>query len=156
MSYSNPNPNLSSLRKQPTFGDVTTGFPAKWHLRNERRNSIRIARHYPDLGSSSDWLNQICHAAWPIRCTTQTWVVMHHQYGNSCAHFSFRGETSSGNAKSQLFSQAIPWGTSFPFYPSRFCGSTLPMTWYPWSMTLYLWPMTYTHNTWLFCCSQVH
>ena len=117
--------------------------PAKWHLRNERRNSIRITRHYPDLGSSSDWLNQISHAAWPIRCTTQTWVVMHHQYGNSCAHFSFRGETSSGNAKSQLFSQAIPWGTSFPFYPSRFCGSTLPMTWYPWSMTLYLWPMTY-------------
>ena len=28
-----------SLRKQPTFGDVTTGFTAKWRLRNERRNS---------------------------------------------------------------------------------------------------------------------
>ena len=24
----------SSLRKQPTFGDATTGFPAKWRLRN--------------------------------------------------------------------------------------------------------------------------
>ena len=31
-----------SLRKQPTFGDVTTGFPAKWRLRNERRNSTQI------------------------------------------------------------------------------------------------------------------
>ena len=26
----------SSLRKQPTFGDATTGFPAKWRLRNKR------------------------------------------------------------------------------------------------------------------------
>ena len=79
---------LVAWEKQPTFGDVTTGFPAKWHLRNERRNSIWITRHYPDLGSSSDWLNQISHAAWPIRCTTQTWVEIHHQYGNFCAHFS--------------------------------------------------------------------
>ena len=42
-----------SLRKQPTFGNTTTGFPAKWHLRNERRNSI-------------NW--------W--RVTTQIWVVL--------------------------------------------------------------------------------
>ena len=45
----------SSLRKQPTFGDATTGFPAKWCLRNERRNSILMTRHYQDLGSASDW-----------------------------------------------------------------------------------------------------
>ena len=42
-----------SLRKQPTFGNTTTGFPAKWHLRNEHRNSI-------------NWL-------W---VTTQIWVVL--------------------------------------------------------------------------------
>ena len=42
-----------SLRKQRTFGNTTTGFPAKWHLRNERRNSI-------------NWL----------RVTTQIWVVL--------------------------------------------------------------------------------
>ena len=36
-----------SLRKQPTFGDATTGFPTKWRLRNERRNSILMKRHYP-------------------------------------------------------------------------------------------------------------
>ena len=71
---------LSSLRKQPTFGDATTGFPARWRLRNERRNSILMGvttqiwvetligwikfptgktnqKRYPDLGSdaSSVW-----------------------------------------------------------------------------------------------------
>ena len=62
-----------SLRKQPTFGDATTGFPAKWRLWNEYRNSILMTRHYPDLGSASDWLNQISHTARPIRSTTQIW-----------------------------------------------------------------------------------
>ena len=47
-------------------GDVTTGFPAKWCLRNERRNSILMTRHYPDLGSPSDRLNQITHASRPF------------------------------------------------------------------------------------------
>ena len=63
------NPGPSSLRKQPTFGYATTGFPAKWRMRNERRNSIRMTRHYPDLDSASDWLNQISYAARPIRST---------------------------------------------------------------------------------------
>ena len=46
-----------SLRKQLTFGYATTGFPAKGGLRYERRNSILMMRHYPDLGSeaSSVW-----------------------------------------------------------------------------------------------------
>ena len=48
----------SSLRKQPTFGNATTGFPAKWRLRNERRNSILMTRRYPDLASASDWLKK--------------------------------------------------------------------------------------------------
>jgi len=34
-----------NLRKQPTFRDATTGFPAKWPLRN-------------DLDSASDWLSK--------------------------------------------------------------------------------------------------
>ena len=62
--------SVSSLRKQLTFGDTTTGFPNKWRLRNERRNSILMVHHYPDLGSASDWLNQISHAAQPISSTT--------------------------------------------------------------------------------------
>ena len=46
---------LGSLRQQPTFGDATTSFPSKGSLRSERRNSILMTRHCPDLGSSSDW-----------------------------------------------------------------------------------------------------
>ena len=42
----------ASMRKQPTFGGATTGFPAKWRLRNERINSILMTRHYPDLPRS--------------------------------------------------------------------------------------------------------
>ena len=34
-----------------------------------------MTRHYPDLGSTFDWLKQISHAARPIRSTTQIWVV---------------------------------------------------------------------------------
>ena len=52
------------------------GFPAKWGLRNERRNSILMTRHYPDMSSASDWLNQISHAARPI-------IVTRHHYGIS-------------------------------------------------------------------------
>ena len=98
----------SSLRKQPTFSDATTGFPAKWRLRNERRNSILMTRYYPDLGSASDWLNQIPHAARPIRSTTQIWVVTCRQNGISAlvSKTLYGGETSGSVAKSQLFSQA--------------------------------------------------
>ena len=33
---------VSSVRKQPTFWETTSGFTAKWRLRNERRPSILI------------------------------------------------------------------------------------------------------------------
>ena len=65
--------DAASLRKQPTFRDTTDGFPAKWRLRKQRRNSILMTRtsqiwdklligckfassnrkHYPDLGSGA-------------------------------------------------------------------------------------------------------
>ena len=72
-------------------------FSAKWRLRNNCRNSILMTCHYPDLGSPSDWLNQISHAARPIRSTTQIWVVACHQYGISAlvSQTSFGGETTS-------------------------------------------------------------
>ena len=66
---------FASLRKQPTFGDATTGFPAKWRLRNKRRNSILITRHYPDLGTTSDWSCRVGNLIQLIRSTTQIWVV---------------------------------------------------------------------------------
>ena len=67
-----------------------------------------MTRHYPDLGSASDWLNQISHAARPIRSTTQIWVMTRHQYGISAlvSQTSFGGETSGSVAKCRLFSQA--------------------------------------------------
>ena len=73
-----------------------------------------MTRHYPDLGSASDWLNQISHAARPIRSTTQIWVVTCHQYGISAlvSQTSFGEETSGSVAKCRLFSQATPPASS--------------------------------------------
>ena len=81
-----------SLRKQPTFRDATTGFPAKWRLRNEYRNSIMMTYRYPD----SDWLCCVTNLLQPIRSTTQIRVVTRHQYGISVLVSHFRGETSGG------------------------------------------------------------
>ena len=75
--------SFSGLRKQPTFGDATTGFPTKRHLRNEGRNFTLMMRHYPDLGTASDWSCHVGNLIQPIRGTTQMWVVTHHQYGIS-------------------------------------------------------------------------
>ena len=88
------------MTKQPTFHATS----AKWGLRKECRNSILITRHYPDLGSASDWLNQISQAAQQIRRTNQIWVVTRHQYGISVlvSQTSFRGR----RVKCRLFSQA--------------------------------------------------
>ena len=101
-------PSLTcSLRKRPTFGDVTTVFPAKWRLRNDRRNSLLMGRHYPDLGSASDWSCRVGNLIQPIRSTTQIWVVTRHQYGISAlvSQTSFGGETSGSVAKCRLFAQ---------------------------------------------------
>ena len=101
--------NVLSLRKQSTFGDTTTGFPAKWRLRNKCRNSTLITHHYPDLCCASDWLNQISYISRPIGSTTKIWVVTLHQYGISAfiSQMSFGGETSGSVTKCRLFSQAI-------------------------------------------------
>ena len=100
--------SVFSLTKQPTFRDATTGFPAKWRLRNKRRNSILMMRHYPDLGGASDWLCSVGNLLQPIRSPTQVWVVTRHQNGISAvvSQTSFRGETNGGVTKCQLFSQA--------------------------------------------------
>ena len=67
-----------------------------------------MTRHYLDLGSVSDWLNQISHAARPIRSTTQIWVVTRHQYGFSAlvSQTPFGEETNGSVARCRLFSQA--------------------------------------------------
>ena len=63
----------------------------------------------PLVSPPNDWLNQISHAAQPIRSTTKIWVVTCHQYGISAlvSQASFGRETSGSVAKCRLFSQAI-------------------------------------------------
>ena len=59
---------------------------AKWRLRNERRNSILMTRHYPDLGSASDWSCRGRNLPQPIRSTTLVWVLNDASSGwNFCA-----------------------------------------------------------------------
>ena len=66
-----------------------------------------MTRHYPDLGSASDWSWHVGNLIQPIRRTTQIWAVPRHQYGISLhvSQTSFRGETSGSVAKCRLFSQ---------------------------------------------------
>ena len=75
----------TSLRKQPTFHDATTGFPAKKRLKNEFRNSIVTTCHHPELGSDSDRSYRVGNLIQPIRRTTQIWVETP---WNFCARFS--------------------------------------------------------------------
>ena len=110
-----------SLRKQPTLGDATTGFPAKWRLRNERRKSMTddasLIQFYPDRSCRVGNLIQ------PIRSTNQIWVMTRHQYGISAlvSQTSFGGETSNSVAKCRLFSQAISCYTDVsPVAPTPF------------------------------------
>ena len=48
----------------------TTAFPRKWRLRLERRNSILMTCHYPNLGSVCDWVKWIInHSEAPLSIT---------------------------------------------------------------------------------------
>ena len=58
-----------NVRKQPTSPDNTTGFPAKWRLRNDCKNSVLMTCHYPDLCSASDWSYHEENLLQPIRST---------------------------------------------------------------------------------------
>ena len=57
------------------------------------------------LGSASDWLNKISHAARPIRSTSQIWLETRHQYGiwALVPQTSFRGETAGSVMKCRCF-----------------------------------------------------
>ena len=69
--------------------------------------------HYLDLGSASDWLNQIFHAARPIRSTTRIWVVTRHQYGISAlvSQTSFGGEPVEASPNVVFFFRLLfNWG----------------------------------------------
>ena len=97
---------MLSVTRQPTVCDATTGFLAKWRLRNELRNSMLMTCHYPDLGSASDCSSHGGNLFQPIRSTTQIWVMTCHPYGIFAlvSQMSFHGETSGGISKCWLFS----------------------------------------------------
>ena len=61
-----------------------------------------MTRHYPDVGSTSDWLSEIFSHSESLPSSG-----LRHQYGVSALVFqaSFRGETTGGSAKCRLFSQ---------------------------------------------------
>ena len=92
---------MASLRKQLTFDNTITGFPTKWHLKNERSAEIpywcHATCHYPDLDSTSDWTRRVGNLIQPIRSTTKIWVVMRHQYGISAFVFDFSDIIWQGN-----------------------------------------------------------
>ncbi|CAH3195479.1 unnamed protein product [Porites evermanni] len=46
-------------------------------------NSTLMTRHYPDLGSASDWSYTEVNLLQPIRSITQIWIVTRHQHGIS-------------------------------------------------------------------------
>ena len=78
--------NCSSLENW--YASTSTGFLAKWRLRNEHRNSILMMRHYQDLGRASDWSCREGNLPQPIgRSTTEIRVVL-------ISQTSLRGETS--------------------------------------------------------------
>ena len=83
---------LSSLRKHPTFGEASTGFPANWRLRNVCRNSKPLL-----IGRGREIsFNQ----SGALRDASSVW--------NFCANFSgvISRQTSCGVTKCQLFSRA--------------------------------------------------
>ena len=110
-----------SLGKQSTFRGATTGthwFPREMTSEKRVRNSILGTCHYPVLGSATDWLKKIFHAARPTTSTTQMWVVTRHQYGISAlvSQTSFRGKqgVASPNVGCflRLVSRVFPYLTS--------------------------------------------
>ena len=97
-----------SLRKLPTFRDITIGFRAKWRVK-QAQEFLTDDTSLRDLGSASDWSCCMENLLRPIRSTIQIWLVAHHQYGILVlvAQTSFHRETSCGVTICWLFTQAI-------------------------------------------------
>ena len=101
----------TSLRKQPTFHDATSVFPAKWRLKKRAKKFILMTHHYPNLGSDSDRLYRVRNLIQPIRRTTQIWVET---LWNFCARFSdviWRGVSGMAGSPCRLWVSGL---TRFP------------------------------------------
>ena len=110
-----PDHIIPVAQKQPTFCDATVPLvsPRNDFLRNERRNSILMTRHYPYLGSASDWSCGKCASAnqkrYPDlgRVTSSVW--------NFCTPFS---DVFTRNV-SFFLRLVIPRLNAFTFYLSK-------------------------------------
>ena len=122
-----------NLRKKRTFREATTGFPAKWRLRNDRRNSILMTRHYPDLGCMCSWLAEANYQ--PIKSNTQINVETRHHYGILALvpQTSFCGEMVGGFAKCRLFSQ-VDCKTNTYLVPLTQCFENVPSLLVSWGL----------------------
>ena len=85
---------VSSMRKQPTFGNTNTSFPVKWRPKNERKNPILMTRHYSGLDRAAEWSCRAGNLIQLIRSSIKIWVVTSHQYGISAlvSQTSFGGK----------------------------------------------------------------
>ena len=116
---------LNEYRRQPEkTADIWRRFhwfPRQMTSENRAQKFHTYEASLPDLGSTSDWLNLISHAARPIKSATQILVVTRHLYGISAlvSQESFGGETSGNVPKCRLFSQAISTTSSYLLYISR-------------------------------------
>ena len=101
---------MFNLRKQPTFSDAITGFPAKWRLGNNWRNSILITSNCPDLVSASDWSCREKYLLQPIRT-----VFQYHYHNHHCRRHRYHHYYNSLEAQTYL-----------PLRPAR---AVLPTLW---------------------------
>ena len=74
-----------------------------------------MTRHYPDLGSDSDWSCRVGNSIQPIRSTTHIWVVTRHQYGIS----TLVSQMSLGEENVDVFNNRLKYsdlpGIGLPF-----------------------------------------
>ena len=88
----------SAQKHTPKFHDTTTGFSAKWRLRNEHRNSTLMTCRKP-----------ISYAAITNQKQSDLGSDTSSEYGISVlvSQTPFRRETCGGVTKYRLFSQAV-------------------------------------------------
>ena len=107
-----PDHIIPVAQKQPTFCDATVPLvsPRNDFLRNERRNSILMTRHYPYLGSASDWSCGKCASANQKRYSVLGSVTS--SVWNFCTPLS---DVISRNVGFFL-RLVIPWLNAFAFF----------------------------------------
>ena len=99
-----------------SFGLGRLFYKSSHQFQNFRRHSDQNCRSLEGcLGRASDWLKKVSPTAWPIRSTTQMWLVIRQQYGITAvlSQISFPREASDSTAKCQLFFQVIDWDNLF-------------------------------------------